>query len=68
MVRAKFRCNKNEGGTVEMTAVVEGSEENRSFFSATPNGQLTLHIVREETASHFEVGKEYYLDLTPAEG
>lgn len=67
MVTAKFRCNKNEGGVVEMTAVVDGSEENRGFFAATPNGQLNLYLVSDETAARFEVGKSYFLDITPAE-
>lgn len=44
-----------------------GSEENKSFFTNTPTGSLTLNTVNEAAAKQFEVGKEYYLDFTPAE-
>lgn len=42
------------------------THENTKFWEATPNGSLELGMVNEETAKLFEIGKEYYLDFTPA--
>ena len=36
--------------------------EDRKFFAATPGGNLKVYAV---AADHFEVGCDYYLDLTP---
>lgn len=78
--RTKFSCTGNlavpndssnaEAGSthsVSFSPVVTGSEENEQFFAATPSGALTLSVVNPEVASAFEVGKEYYLDITSAE-
>jgi len=73
-VRCKFRCeSKTErleygsGGRLlydfEMSAVSDGSEENKKFFQYTPSGTLKVSSVKIDT---FEVGKEYYLDIIPA--
>lgn len=71
--RAKFKCTeiaKREGYpkgvtyAAKMQAVTSGSPENESFFAATPWGTLELSTVRED---HFEVGKSYYVDFSPAE-
>lgn len=74
-VRAKFRCDemtKRKAGwpggvpfhyEYSFSAVTSGSEENESFFAATPNGEVKLRTVRDDL---FEVGNEYYLDFTPA--
>jgi len=45
------------------SAVTSGSEENKKFFQYTPSGRLEVGTYKEDV---FEVGKEYYLDLTPA--
>lgn len=71
-VRAKFQCigvsedtsgNKN----VNFLPVTTGCEENKSFAKYTPGGSLYLTI-SPETAAYdaFEVGKEYYLDISIA--
>ena len=39
------------------------SAENKAFFAATPNGRLSLDVVRDD---HFKVGEDYYLDFTAA--
>jgi hypothetical protein len=83
MARAKFYCTSiikmtgmgysSETGKYEprivddykFNAVSTGSEENKSFFASTPSGSLSLSSVRDDL---FEVGKEYYLDFSPAEG
>ena len=74
MVRAKFFCSKNEKydgvdgkiHNVELKSVYEGSAENKEFWKWTPNGQLNLGTINPSAAEYFEVGKEYYLDLTKA--
>lgn len=76
-IRAKFRCEEAvertdvagdvEGYDITLRPVVGGSEENDTFFKYTPWGELRIGIVAKETAEALEVGKEYYLDLTPAE-
>lgn len=73
-VRCKFKCNEvtktarynGEGFlyTAKFSAVYDNSPENKAFFDATPNGQLSVGTYKED---HFTVGKEYYLDITPAE-
>ncbi len=68
MVRAKFlvtSVNVSEG-EVTLTAVACGSEENESFFSATPSGEIKMGVVNENALKEFEVGKEYYVDFSEA--
>lgn len=67
-VRAKFNClSKDEVGNVHLYAVAGGSPENDEFFSATPNGEIRLGIGNTQAAEQFEVGKQYYVDFTPAD-
>lgn len=71
-VRAKFHVNsitQHDGGFIEIKAspVMSGSEENKAFWAATPSGQLVLGIKSTMPAAQsFEVGRDYYLDFTPA--
>lgn len=65
-VRAKFKCQGNNEGTVSLQAVVAGSEENKAFWDATPAGNIMLHITNPAAKDQFEPGKEYYVDFTPA--
>jgi hypothetical protein len=76
-VRAKFRCTSVTkvvgwgGHEFLWTAkfqVVTGhdggdSEDNKKFWAATPSGSLELSSIIEDA---FEVGKAYYIDITPA--
>lgn len=68
--RAKFVCvqkqQASEGYEIHLEAVTGGSEENESFFDYTPAGQINIGIVNEAASKVFEVGKEYYVDFTPA--
>lgn len=76
-VRAKFYCaSKTEqaspGSTqkqvsITLQPVTNGSDENKQFYQYTPSGKLELNIINPAAASQFEVGKEYYVDFTPAE-
>ena len=50
--------------TKHNTAVIgEAADENAAFWAATPSGTLKVATVRQD---HFEVGRDYFLDLTPA--
>lgn len=73
-IRCKFKCNSVEKTTqynsdqflynAKFNAVSDGSEENKKFFAFTPSGALSVGSYKEDS---FVPGKEYYLDITPAE-
>jgi len=71
MVRAKFWVTEvtltQDGATVQMHPVTDGSLENDEFYKWTPGGSLTLSLVSLETAKFFKPGSAYYLDLTAIE-
>lgn len=47
---------------VKLSAVVQGSEENKSFSKYTPSGNISIFITKETPAyDFFEVGEAYYL-------
>lgn len=73
--RCKFRCTSVEkslhwassGGflyAAKFTVIVSGSPENEAFFAATPSGSLSVSTVKNDV---FEVGKDYYLDISLVE-
>lgn len=43
------------------------SQEDKTFWDATPSGSLQMGTVNPEAWQHFEIGKSYYLDFSPAE-
>ncbi len=57
--------------TIEMSPVmaVPGDEthENSRFWKASPGGELRLNIDNPAGAEVFELGREYYVDFTPAD-
>jgi hypothetical protein len=75
-IRAKFKVvsitrqsNWNGSGemqTIKLSPVTSGSEENRAFYAATPGGEISLSVVPPEVGNQFDIGKEYYVDFTPA--
>lgn len=69
-VRAKFKCVENrtigESAAIRLVPVSSGSEENEEFFKWTPGGEIYLSVVNPAAAEQFEVGKEYFVDFTPA--
>ena len=76
-VRAKFKVTQiteYEGGGVEVVLRPAGyydsqkSEENKSFWEATPSGEckMTIDGSKTEAINMFEVGSFYYLDFTKA--
>lgn len=72
-IRCKFKCvsvTKREGWgsnpiihDAAFQVVHGGSPENNSFFAATPSGEIKVGTV---AADRFEVGKEYFVDFSPA--
>ncbi|HSI11770.1 MAG TPA: hypothetical protein VK961_06980 [Chthoniobacter sp.] len=72
MLKAKFICNevaKNryQQEVAKLSPVYGSGEENKSFSDATPCGSLELTISNKAAHGFFAPGKEYYLDITPAE-
>lgn len=69
MVRTKFVCRSvtdyGQQVDVEFHAVYGDSEENKSFWQATPAGNVKLSVVNKAAATQFVPGQEYYLDFTP---
>ena len=79
MVRAKFvvesyetrksntrDSESEELRTLTLTAVSDGSEENKKFFRWTPNGKITIGILNPEAWKQLELGKAYYVDFSEA--
>jgi len=40
--------------------------ENDKFFEHSPSGELRLICVAKEVADEMQIGREFYVDLTPA--
>lgn len=75
-VRAKFKYvsytsqlshGDKELRTLTFYPVTSNSEENKKFFEWTPSGKLDLGVLSQYAWGQFELGKEYYLDFTPAD-
>ncbi|MEH1772435.1 hypothetical protein [Nostoc sp.] len=70
-MRAKFLAesvsNHASGNTVvNLAPVLKSTEENKSFWQATPNGKLEMCITNPKATEFFKAGVEYYVDFTPA--
>lgn len=69
-IKAKFNVQTithhgNGGGKeIVLKPVINGSEENKEFFAATPNGEIKMHLKTENFP--FEMG-EYYVEFTKAD-
>lgn len=67
-VRAKFSCISihksldNHSAVVNLSAVTTSSTENY-----TPSGQLQMLISNLAVLGQFEQGKEYFIDISPAD-
>lgn len=42
----------------------DASPENKAFWNATPQGKIELGVINPEAWSHFELGREYYVEFT----
>lgn len=77
VVRAKFQCLSvthfhNPGATeaqaeIRFHAVYGNGEANKDWSKWTPSGELKMMVTNPAAIEKFELGKEYYLDFTPAE-
>jgi hypothetical protein len=71
-VRAKVNCTAKSGGSVTFTTVNEldsdkaADPENVRFTKATPWGEIKLGIDNPAALEQFQVGRQYYVDFTPA--
>jgi len=71
-VRAKFNCHfinqeDEEVHTINMMAVVEGSDENKQFSKYTPGGNISMLIDADcEARKLFIEGQDYYIDFVIA--
>jgi hypothetical protein len=55
--------------SVKLTPVYgngDPTHENTSFWNATPAGSIELGTINPGAWQQFEIGKEYYVDFTPA--
>jgi hypothetical protein len=74
-VRGKYTCvskvqtPSHDGFNyeVKLRPVVGNSEENATFYAATPWGEINLGGLKESAGQAFIPGKDYYVDFTPAE-
>lgn len=72
MIRAKFTCQQNTLNHETQTATVilmpvtrdPASEENLTFWKATPAGHIELQICNPAAFAQFAVGSDYYVDFT----
>lgn len=59
-----------EQRTLEMSAVYgngDPTHENTKFWQASPSGTFVISCVNVDAVAHMVIGKEYYIDITPAE-
>jgi hypothetical protein len=42
------------------------NSENKKFWDYTPGGKIEMNLVKPETRKMFDMGKEYYIDFSPA--
>jgi hypothetical protein len=63
-----YRQEQVEIANIYLYPVVSSvqNSENARFFAATPSGQIVLSTVNPAAWEHFEQGKEFYVDFTPA--
>jgi hypothetical protein len=56
--------------TVRMSPVYgngDPNHENTKFWNASPSGSIELGTINPEAWSKLELGKEYFVDFTPAQ-
>lgn len=72
-VRAKFQLQAitnyhyGEGKTLKFYASYDPSiPEDQRFAKATPCGSFEMTVDNPAALEQFEIGKQYYFDITPA--
>lgn len=51
---------------IKLNPVVGNTEENKSFYAATPSGEIILGTVNESAAKAFKPGKDYFVTFEEA--
>lgn len=69
---AKFKVGSttnfgNNNIEANLSPVISGSEENKSFSIYTPSGSIKLHITNPDAINFFEPSAEYYVEFKKAE-
>lgn len=68
--KGEFTYVQGEVRTVILSPVYgngDPNHENTKFWQASPSGEIKLGCANLAAAEAFELGKEYYVDFTPAE-
>jgi len=55
--------------TIKLSPVYANNDpkhENTKFWQSSPSGSIELGCVNAAASEQFKVGKEYYIDFTPA--
>ncbi|MFD1328301.1 hypothetical protein [Mycoplana ramosa] len=76
VVRAKFQClsitnhHQHDPSAVQaevrLIPVYGNGEANKQWSKWTPSGELKMLITNPSAVDQFELGKEYFVDFTPA--
>lgn len=70
-ILAKFKVGSvtnfgNNNHNVNLSPVVSGSEENKSFSLYTPSGKIEMLINNPDAIGFFEPGEDYYVEFKKA--
>lgn len=69
IVDGRQTWQEGEVSTIEMSPVFgngDPNHENTKFWHASPSGSFKLGCVNQAAAQQFELGAEYYLDISKA--
>lgn len=64
--QANWQKDKGHIGTVRLHPVTGDIPENKAFYEATPSGQIEIGTINQQALEHFAIGREFYVDFTPA--
>ncbi len=53
--------------TIVMQPVYDNGKANKDWAKYTPSGKLEMTVTNPKAIEAFNIGKEYYLDFSPAE-
>lgn len=56
----------NNRRDVVITPEIPPPPENAAFFAATPGGEIRLLMIAPDSATEFSIGREFFIDFTPA--
>ncbi len=59
-------CHRRLGPPPERVGNGDPNHENTKFWQASPSGQIQIGCANLAAAEAFELGREYYVDFTPA--